>query len=184
MIDHANKEWWRDAVVYQLYLRSFADANGDGIGDLEGVRSHLDHIEGLGVDAIWLNPCYASPQRDHGYDISDYFSIDPAYGTLEEFDHKSAVLRGHCDAIGRDFSSITRSSNFNTIVADTEAEVVERIDAVEARIARYAGADAAAAYVHVNYRSGAPAVGTPEQVIERLQERQRHGLGYSNHYFP
>lgn len=105
-------------------------------------------------------------------------------GTLDEFDHKSAVLRGHCEAIGRDFSTITRSSNFNTIVAESEAEVAERIDAVEARMARYAGADAAAHYIHENYRSGAPAVGTPEQVIERLRERKQHGLGFSNHYFP
>lgn len=105
-------------------------------------------------------------------------------GTLDEFDHKSAVLRGHCEAIGRDFGTITRSSNFNTIVADTQAEVAERIDAVEARMARFVGADTAAHYIHENYRSGAPAVGTPEQVIERLLERKAHGLGYSNHYFP
>ncbi|AMB59724.1 LLM class F420-dependent oxidoreductase [Microterricola viridarii] len=105
-------------------------------------------------------------------------------GTLEEFDHKSAVLRGHCEAIGRDFGSITRSSNFNTIIADTEAEVAERIDAVEARMARHVGADTAAEYVHANYHSDAPGVGTPEQVIERLLERQKHGLGYSIHYFP
>ena len=63
--------WWRDAAVYQLYLRSFADADGDGIGDLAGLRSRLPYVERLGVDAIWLNPCYSSPQRDHGYDIAD-----------------------------------------------------------------------------------------------------------------
>ncbi|MET1019286.1 MAG: LLM class flavin-dependent oxidoreductase, partial [Microterricola sp.] len=105
-------------------------------------------------------------------------------GTLAEFDHKSAVLRGHCETIGRDFDSITRSSNFNTIIAETEAEVAERIDAVEARMARHVGVDVAAKYIHENYRSGSVAVGTPEQVIERLQERKRHGLGYANHYFP
>jgi alpha-glucosidase len=74
--------WWTDAVVYQLYVRSFRDGSGDGIGDFEGIRQGMDHLAALGVDAIWLNPCFASPQRDHGYDISDYFAIEPAYGTV------------------------------------------------------------------------------------------------------
>lgn len=77
---------WSDAVVYQVYLRSFRDSNGDGIGDLPGLRDGLPYIASLGCDAIWINPCYASPQRDHGYDISDYMSIDPAYGDLGDFD--------------------------------------------------------------------------------------------------
>jgi hypothetical protein len=72
--------------VYQVYVRSFADGDGDGIGDLEGLRSRLDHIASLGVDAIWLNPIYPSPQRDHGYDVADYFTIDPVYGDLAGFD--------------------------------------------------------------------------------------------------
>lgn len=80
------RPWWTDAVVYQVYVRSFADANGDGIGDLDGIRSRLDHLASLGVDAIWLNPCYPSPQLDHGYDVADYFAIEPDYGTLEVFD--------------------------------------------------------------------------------------------------
>ena len=78
--------WWEDAVVYQLYVRSFADSNGDGRGDLEGIRSKLDHLRDLGVDAIWLCPCFPSPQRDHGYDVADYFDIEPTYGTLHDFD--------------------------------------------------------------------------------------------------
>lgn len=78
--------WWRDAVIYQVYVRSFADGNGDGIGDLAGLRSHLDHIHQLGADGIWLNPHYPSPQRDHGYDIADYFGVEPAYGDLAAFD--------------------------------------------------------------------------------------------------
>jgi alpha-glucosidase len=83
--------WWRDAVVYQLYVRSFADSNNDGRGDLEGIRGHLDHFANLGVDAIWLTPCFPSPQRDHGYDVSDYFGIEPTYGTLDDFDRLVAA---------------------------------------------------------------------------------------------
>ena len=78
--------WWTSAVVYQVYPRSFADSNGDGIGDLRGIASKLDHLELLGVDVIWLSPVYASPQDDAGYDISDYQAIDPSFGTLEDFD--------------------------------------------------------------------------------------------------
>ncbi|KQR22339.1 alpha-amylase [Agreia sp. Leaf335] len=78
--------WWTRAVVYQIYPRSFADSNGDGIGDLGGIRSKLDHLAELGVDVIWLSPIYRSPQADNGYDISDYEDIDPLFGTLEEFD--------------------------------------------------------------------------------------------------
>ena len=84
--DAETKLWWEDAVVYQLYPRSFADSNGDGIGDFEGIRSHLDHLRDLGVDAIWLSPCFPSPQADHGYDVADYFDIEPKYGTLADFD--------------------------------------------------------------------------------------------------
>ena len=76
--------WWRDAVVYQLYVRSFADGNGDGIGDLAGVRRHLGHLRDLGVDAIWFNPWYASPMVDGGYDVADYRAIEPTFGTLAE----------------------------------------------------------------------------------------------------
>lgn len=85
------REWWRNAVIYQLYVRSFADHNGDGTGDLRGIIDHLDYIEELGVDGVWLNPCYPSPQHDHGYDVSDYFDIEPAYGSLEVFDELMAA---------------------------------------------------------------------------------------------
>jgi alpha-glucosidase len=78
------RQWWRDAVVYQVYVRSFADANGDGVGDLAGVRAQLPYLHDLGVDALWFNPWYPSPGADAGYDISDYRSIDPAFGTLQE----------------------------------------------------------------------------------------------------
>src|SRR6056297_729310 len=78
--------WWRDAVVYQIYPRSFADSNGDGIGDLAGITGKLDYLADLGVDALWLSPIFTSPMRDFGYDVSDYCGIDPAFGTDADFD--------------------------------------------------------------------------------------------------
>ena len=84
--------WWRDAVVYQIYPRSFADADGDGIGDLRGILAHLDHLEALGVDVVWLSPIYRSPQDDNGYDISDYLDVDPMFGTLADLDELIAAL--------------------------------------------------------------------------------------------
>lgn len=80
------EEWWRRAVVYQIYPRSFADSDGDGMGDLRGIIEHLDHLEYLGIDVIWLSPIYRSPHDDNGYDISDYRAIDPVFGTLADFD--------------------------------------------------------------------------------------------------
>ncbi len=84
--------WWRDAVVYQIYPRSFADGNGDGIGDLRGIIQRLDHIERLGVDAIWLSPIYPSPMKDFGYDVADYCDVDPVFGTLDDVDELIAGL--------------------------------------------------------------------------------------------
>lgn len=78
--------WWKEAVIYQIYWRSFQDSNGDGVGDLKGIRARLDYLQKLGVTVIWLNPCYPSPQVDNGYDISDYCGIAPEFGTMEEFD--------------------------------------------------------------------------------------------------
>jgi alpha-glucosidase len=79
-------EWWRNAVIYQIYVRSFADSNGDGVGDLPGIRSRLPYLVELGVDGIWLTPFYTSPGADHGYDVADYVDVDPLFGTLEDFD--------------------------------------------------------------------------------------------------
>jgi alpha-glucosidase len=79
-------EWWKHAVFYEVYPRSFADSNGDGVGDLNGITSKLDYLNELGVDAIWITPCFPSPQVDFGYDVSDYEQIDPMYGTLADFD--------------------------------------------------------------------------------------------------
>ncbi|WP_030182319.1 glycoside hydrolase family 13 protein [Streptomyces sp. NRRL S-813] len=78
--------WWRDAVIYQVYVRSFLDSTGDGIGDLAGVRAGLPYLKKLGVDGIWLSPFYPSPQHDHGYDVADYCGVDPLFGDLAEFD--------------------------------------------------------------------------------------------------
>nr|WP_295373276.1 alpha-amylase family glycosyl hydrolase [uncultured Sphingosinicella sp.] len=79
-------EWWRGAVIYQVYPRSFADSNGDGIGDLPGITAKLDYVASLGVDGIWLSPFFTSPMKDFGYDISDYRDVDPIFGTLADFD--------------------------------------------------------------------------------------------------
>jgi alpha-glucosidase len=79
-------DWWKRAVIYQIYPRSFQDSNGDGVGDLAGVRARLDYLVWLGIDAIWLSPFYPSPMADFGYDIADYCDVDPIFGTLTDFD--------------------------------------------------------------------------------------------------
>ncbi len=85
-VDAEGHQWWQHAVFYEIYPRSFADSNDDGIGDLKGITSKMDYLKDLGVDAIWMTPCYPSPQVDFGYDVSDYENIDPMYGTLKDFD--------------------------------------------------------------------------------------------------
>jgi alpha-glucosidase len=86
-------KWWKDAVIYEIYPRSFQDSDGDGIGDLNGITQRLDYLQALGVDAIWIGPMFPSPQVDFGYDISDYENVDPQYGTLADFDHLLAEAR-------------------------------------------------------------------------------------------
>jgi alpha-glucosidase len=89
----AERPWWRGAVIYQIYPRSFADANGDGIGDIPGITAHLDHVAALGVDAIWVSPFFTSPMLDFGYDVADFCDVDPIFGTLADFD--AMVARAH-----------------------------------------------------------------------------------------
>jgi len=89
----ADPDWWRGAVIYQIYPRSYQDSNGDGIGDLAGITGRLDHIARLGVDAIWISPFFTSPMQDFGYDVSDYCDVDPMFGTLADFD--ALVARAH-----------------------------------------------------------------------------------------
>lgn len=94
-IPSATYAWWKHAVIYEIYPRSFADSNGDGIGDLKGITEHLDYLQSLGVDAIWIAPMYPSPQVDFGYDISNFQAIDPTYGTLQDFDRLQAGACRH-----------------------------------------------------------------------------------------
>lgn len=89
------RAWWKEAVIYQIYPRSFADSNGDGIGDLNGITAHLDYLETLGIDVIWLSPVYKSPNDDNGYDISDYRDIMDDFGTMEDFDRLLAEAHRH-----------------------------------------------------------------------------------------
>ena len=89
------RPWWRDAVTYQIYIRSFADSNGDGIGDVEGICSRLPYLKQLGIDAIWITPWYPSPQNDHGYDVSDYMDIEPQYGTLADAEKLIKATHDH-----------------------------------------------------------------------------------------
>jgi len=92
-LNDQSERWWRDAVCYQVYVRSFADGDGDGIGDLPGITSRLPYLADLGVDALWITPFYPSPQNDHGYDVADYCDVDPLFGQLADADN--LIERAH-----------------------------------------------------------------------------------------
>ncbi len=105
-VDREGHQWWQHAVFYEIYPHSFADSNNDGVGVLNGIASKLDYLKVLGVDAIWISPCFPSPQVDFGYDVSDYENIDPMYGTLADFDRaqgragrQGAGRRAHAHAM-------------------------------------------------------------------------------------
>src|SRR5437588_1499991 len=89
----AQDTWWKHAVIYEIYPRSFQDSNGDGVGDINGITSRLDYLHDLGIGAIWITPMYPSPLVDFGYDVSDYTAIDPLYGTMADFDHLVAEAK-------------------------------------------------------------------------------------------
>src|SRR5437763_4590569 len=92
----SDRNWYRNAVIYEVYPRSFGDTDSNGIGDINGITKHLDYLKRIGVDAFWLTPIYPSPQVDFGYDISNYEAIDPQYGTMADFDRMmdEAICRG------------------------------------------------------------------------------------------
>src|SRR5918994_1603895 len=94
MTGSPSRPWWRDAVVYQIYPRSFQDSDGDGVGDLRGIKKRLDHVVDLGVDAFWLSPIYLSPLADFGYDVSDHTAVDPQLGKLADFDELVSEAHG------------------------------------------------------------------------------------------
>lgn len=102
-VDAEGHQWWQHAVFYEIYPRSFADSNNDGVGDLNGITSKMQYLHDLGVDAIWITPCYPSPQVDFGYDVANYEDIDPMYGTLADFDRMVADGEKHGVRIIMDF---------------------------------------------------------------------------------
>ena len=108
--------WWKKAVVYQVYPKSFQDSNGDGIGDIKGIISRLGYLEKLGIDAIWLSPVYKSPGVDNGYDISDYEAIDPQYGIMEDMDNLIAKAKRHHIRIVMDLVVNNQVHNYPNMV--------------------------------------------------------------------
>ncbi len=87
-----DKKWWKEGIIYQIYPRSFKDTDGDGVGDIRGIIEKLDYIESLGINMVWMNPFFASPNVDNGYDVSDYRAIQPEFGTMADFDELLAGL--------------------------------------------------------------------------------------------
>ena len=137
-VDAEGHQWWQHAVFYEIYPRSFADSNNDGVGDLKGITSKLDYLKDLGVDAIWITPCFPSPQVDFGYDVSDYENIDPMYGTLADFD----VLAQRGQEAGHPHHPrFRRQSHFGSTQMVSGFEVVAHVRASRlVHLARWKGA--------------------------------------------
>ncbi|HEV2732375.1 MAG TPA: alpha-glucosidase [Terriglobales bacterium] len=119
-VDAEGHQWWQHAVFYEIYPRSFADSNNDGVGDLKGITSKMAYLHDLGVDAIWISPCFPSPQVDFGYDVSDYENIDPMYGTLADFDRMVAEGKKHKVSIVLDFV-VNHTSDQHPWFADSKS---------------------------------------------------------------
>jgi alpha-glucosidase len=122
-VDAQGHPWWKHAVFYELYPRSFADSDNNGTGDLAGIASKLDYLKRLGVDAIWITPFYPSPQIDFGYDVSDFENIDPMYGSLADFDHLQAKAQQRGMRIILDFV-INHTSEQHAWFADSRSSPV------------------------------------------------------------
>ena len=127
-VDAEGHPWWQHAVFYEIYPRSFADSNNDGIGDLSGIASKLDYLKDLGVDAIWITPCFPSPQVDFGYDVSDYEAIDPMYGTMKDFDRLASEGKKRNIRIILDFVVNHTSDQHKWFVDSKSAKTSEHRD--------------------------------------------------------
>src|SRR5207244_170463 len=125
--DAEGRQWWQHAVFYEIYPRSFADSNNNGIGDLNGITSKLDYLKDLGVDAIWITPCYPSPQVDFGYDVSDYENIDPMYGTLKDFDRLASEARKRGIRIIMDFVMNHSSDKHKWVISGFRLDAVDTL---------------------------------------------------------
>ena len=127
-VDAEGHQWWQHAVFYEIYPRSFADSDNNGIGDLKGITSHMDYLKQLGVDAIWITPCFPSPQVDFGYDVSDYEAIDPMYGTLGDFDKLVADGKKHNIKVILDFVVNHTSDQHKWFIDSKSSKTAEHRD--------------------------------------------------------
>ena len=133
-----DRDWWRGAVIYQIYPRSFQDQNGDGIGDLPGIIRRLPHVASLGVDAIWVSPFFRSPMKDFGYDVSDYRDVDPMFGTLDDFDELDGAPDPRAHQTGAACHARLASTRREPSAKTVEFAIHDEIVATPSRAGRYA----------------------------------------------